>query len=171
MSDKAYKILGRMVSNDRMSSKYTILDLSVYFGNVKADYAINGFDAHYDEKRNLIHFAIHLKKSIYYFSTQIMKPNSMYISGIENLHFVAGDTGSNNSILTTLDTLGRVFKDPSAISDKDIPEQKPSILTLTRTDKIGRVMIWYKDGQNQIVSKEIIPQAQTFKPNAYKRLL
>jgi len=100
-----------------------------------------------------------------------MKPNSMYISGIENLHFVAGDTGSNNSILTTLDTLGRVFKDPSATSDKDIPEQKPSILTLTRTDKIGRVMIWYKDGQNQIVSKEIIPQAQTFKPNAYKRLL
>jgi len=171
MSDKAYKILGRMVSNDRISSKYTILDLSVYFGNVKADYAINGFDAHYDEKRNLIHFAIHLKKSIYYFSTQIMKPNSMYISGIENLHFVAGDTGSNNSILTTLDTLGRVFKDPSATSDKDIPEQKPSILTLTRTDKIGRVMIWYKDGQNQIVSKEIIPQAQTFKPNAYKRLL
>lgn len=170
MSDKAYKILGRMVSNDRISSKYTILDLSKYFGNVKSDYAINGFDAYYDEKRNLIHFAIHLKNSIYYFSTQIMKPNSLYISGIENLHFVAGDTGENNSILTTLNTLGRVFIDPSATTDKNIPAQKPSIIALTRADKIGKVMIWYKDGQNQIVSKEIIPQAQTFKPNAYKRL-
>lgn len=170
MSDKPYKILGRMVSNDRISNIYSILDLSLYFGNVKTDYNINGFDACYDEKQNIIHFAIHLKNSIYHFSTPMMKPNSAYISGIDNLHFVAGDTSSNNSILTTLDSLGRVFIDTSAVTEKDIPAQKPSIIVLNRTDKIGRLMIWYKDGSNQIASREFIPQARTGNANTYQKL-
>jgi hypothetical protein len=170
MSDSRYKIFAKRVTNNNISQRVEALNLSNYLDGVSGDASINGIDAVYDDKNNLIHLLLHLSNSIYYASIPYIKDNSYFGSGFYNLHFVAGDTGTNNSILSTLKTNNRVFFDSSTENEGTIPNQKPSLVLLSKKGKSGKIMAWYKNSSGEIVSKEIIPYGKTFSSNKYQGL-
>jgi hypothetical protein len=170
MSDSRYIVKARMVFNNAMTDKINVLDLSDYLSSVSSDISINGIDAIYDPISKITHMLLHFANSIYYISIPEIKSNSSYVSGMYNLHFVAGNTGSNNSILSTLKSNNRVFFDLSTESEGDIPNQKPSLVLLSRKDKSGKIMAWYKNSKGELVSKEIIPYGKTFPANQYQGL-
>jgi hypothetical protein len=170
MSDSRYKIFAKRVTNNKISQKVEALNLSNYLDGVSGNASINGIDAVYDDKNNLIHLLLHLSNSIYYASIPYIKDNSYFGSGFYNLHFVAGDTGANNSILSTLKTNNRVFFDSSTENEGNIPNQKPSLVLLSKKGKSGKIMAWYKNSSGAIVSKEIIPYGKTFSSNKYQGL-
>jgi hypothetical protein len=170
MSDSRYIVKARMVFNNAMTDKINVLDLSDYLSSVSSDISINGIDAIYDPISKITHMLLHFANSIYYISIPEIKSNSSYVSGMYNLHFVAGNTGSNNSILSTLKSNNRIFFDSSTESEGDIPNQKPSLVLLSRKDKSGKIMAWYKNSKGELVSKEIIPYGKTFPANQYQGL-
>ena len=170
MSDARYKVKARMVFNNAMTEKISVVDLSDYLDNVSSGISINGIDAIYDPISKITHMLLHFSNSIYYTSIPEIKPYSSFVSGMYNLHFVAGNTGSSNSILSTLKSNNRVFFDSSTESEGDIPNQKPSLILLSRSDKAGKIMAWYKNSKGELVSKEIIPYGKTFPANQYQGL-
>ena len=170
MSDSRYIVKARMVFNNAMTDKINVIDLSDYLGSVSSEASINGVDAIYDPISKITHMLLHFANSIYYTSIPEIKSNSSFVSGMYNLHFVAGNTGSSNSILSTLKSNNRVFFDSSTESEGDIPNQKPSLILLSRNDKAGKIMAWYKNSKGELVSKEIKPYGKTFPANQYQGL-
>lgn len=170
MSDSRYRVQARMVSNNSMTDKINVLDLSDYLDSISSEVSINGIDAVYDPTSKITHMLLHFANSIYYTSIPEIKSNSVFVSGMYNLHFVAGNTASSNSILSTLKSNNRVFFDSSTESEGDIPNQKPSLILLSRNDKAGKIMAWYKNSKGELVSKEIIPYGKTFSANQYQGL-
>jgi hypothetical protein len=170
MSDLVYRVYARMVMNKEMTNKIAVIDLSDYLDSVSSNISINGIDAVYDPYSKVTHMLLHFSNSIYYTSVTQIKYGSSYVSGLYNLHFVAGNTGSSNSILSTLKSNNRVFFEPSTESEGDIPNQKPSLVLLSRSDKAGKIMAWYKNSKGELVSKEIIPYGKTFSANQYQGL-
>jgi hypothetical protein len=146
------------------------LNLSNYLDSISVNASINGIDAVYDDKNNSIHLMLHMNNSIYYVLIPYIRDNSYFGSGFYNLHFVAGDTGTNNSILSTLRANNRVFFDPATENEGTIPNQKPSLVLLSKKGKSGRIMAWYKNSSGEIISKEIIPYGKTFNSNKYQGL-
>jgi hypothetical protein len=170
MSDSRYRVYARMIMNNEMTNKIAVIDLSNYLNSVSSEISINGIDTVYYPHSRITHMLLHFSNSIYYTSIPEIKYGSSYVSGMYNLHFVAGNTGSSNSILSTLKSNNRVFFDSSTESEGDIPNQKPSLVLLSRNDKAGKIMAWYKNSKGELVSKEIIPYGKTFPANQYQGL-
>ena len=170
MSDKPYIINIRLVNNKSLSDKYIALDLSSYLGYVPSGSSISGLNTVFDKRKNCIHVVFHFSNSLYYYCFDNVSVNSGFASGIYNLHFIAGDTSSENVILSTLSNRNRVFLDPQQSNDGTISKQKPGIFLANKHDINDNVFIWYKNSTGDIVNRIISPYYSTSNPKVYQIL-
>lgn len=170
MSDKPYIINIRLVNNKSLSDKYIALDLSSYLGSVPSGSSISGLNTVFDKRKNCIHVVFYFSNSLYYYCFDNVSVNSGFASGIHNLHFIAGDTSSENVILSTLSNRNRVFLDPQQSNDGTISKQKPGIFLANKHDINDNVFIWYKNSTGDIVNRIISPYYSTSNPKVYQIL-
>ncbi len=134
--------------------------------------AISGLTSIYDEKRNVIHIVFWCDNKIFYFSFSsfVWQPFNI----IPSLQLVAGNfvvDKSKNNLIYELDQKKYVFlnnavQDPVA-DNFDIPKQKPA-LSIGKAETGSKILLWYKNNNNQIVSKTIEPYMSVLDKTIYE---
>ena len=74
---------------------------------------------------------------------------------------------STNKFLYNLNENGYVILNTEVEDNKDIPQQRPS-LVFTDISRKRLLLAWYKDTNNKLVSKAIYPGANIFDKSVYE---
>lgn len=133
---------------------------------------ISGLTSIFDEKRNVIHIVFWCDNKIFYFGFSSFVWQQFNI--IPTLQLVAGNfviDKSKNNLIYELDQKKYVFLN-NAVEDPvtdnfDIPKQKPA-LSIGKPENGSKILLWYKNNNNQIVSKTIEPYMSVLDKTIYE---
>jgi len=137
----------KIISNYKLLSKNTLLDLDALTGNTLSDrYNIYGLSSDYDEKLGLFRSVFWCNGGIYYFEHSISS-SSLGRRRSDKLHLIKGKLDEN--LVAELVNRQNIitYFDSNSDLNVEVPKQKPAIITCKKQDYDGKVLIAYDAGK------------------------
>ena len=137
----------KIISNYKLLSKNTLLDLDALTGNTLSDrYNIYGLSSDYDEKLGLFRSVFWCNGGIYYFEHSISS-SSLGRRRSDKLHLIKGKLDEN--LVAELVNRQNIitYFDLNSDLNVEVPKQKPAIISCKKQDYDGRVLIAYDTGK------------------------
>jgi hypothetical protein len=162
----------KIIQSKSLSEEGTVFSFPDVLEKKSTKNVITGLTSIYDDARNIIHIVFWCNNKIFYldFSSFIRTEYNL----IPKLQLVAGNFISDktkNTLVYDLEQKKYIFLrngvDDYLTDNLDIPKQKPA-LSLTRIKNGARLTLWYKNNNNQIVSKTIEPYSNVFDKAVYE---
>ena len=162
----------KIIQGKSLSEEGTVFSFPNVLEKKTTKYTISGLTSIYDDKRNIIHIVFWSNNKIFYlsFSSFVWRQYNI----IPRLQLVAGNfviDKNKNQLIYELDQKKYIYlnngvADPVA-DNFDIPVQKPA-LSISRPENGSKIMLWYKNNNNQIVSKTIEPYSDVLDKTIYE---
>lgn len=162
----------KIMQGKSLSEEGTVYSFPDVLEKKSTKYVITGLTSIYDEARHIVHIVFWCNNKIFYldFSSFIRTEFNL----IPKLQLVAGNfivDKVKNTLVYDLEQKKQIYLrngvDDYLTDNLDIPKQKPT-LSLTRVRNGSRLILWYKNNNNQIVSKTIEPYSNVFDKTIYE---